>query len=233
MHLVPLHHCCLSSPLRPVSAHWHECNCSEGSHGRSPSQRGLFSPGGPEVGLGPHAAHLAGQDAERHGAETPHRQVLGGAQGGDTETAGSHIRELRGGSCVTLAELCSAFVASVPHGSGHSDYHGMVIGQRMSKKWDSERLKWHVGAQVWLQKRGKGELFVMRKFGSFKYSEGLNNAVVLRQWIWLGLELLCSALRQRHYVLLLAWQPHNIQITNLKIRLFLYFIVAKPDSCNY
>lgn len=118
MHLVTLHHCCLLCAYRPVPAHWHECNCGEGLHGWSPSQWGIFSQRDPEVGIRAHAGHLAGQDAERHGAETPHRQVLGGAQGRDRETAGSYIRELRGGSCVILAVsappccLCAAQLRS-------------------------------------------------------------------------------------------------------------------------
>ena len=56
------------------------------------------------MGIRAHASHPARQDAERHGAKAPHRQVLGGAQGRARETTGSSIRELRGGSCVILAE---------------------------------------------------------------------------------------------------------------------------------
>uniref|UniRef100_A0A667YAF4 Inter-alpha-trypsin inhibitor heavy chain family member 6 n=1 Tax=Myripristis murdjan TaxID=586833 RepID=A0A667YAF4_9TELE len=53
-----------------------------------------------QVGFKAHACHLARQDPERHGAETPPWQVLGGAQGRGRETAWSSIPELCGGSCV-------------------------------------------------------------------------------------------------------------------------------------
>lgn len=77
------------------------------------------------MGIRAHASHLARQDAERHGAKTPHRQVLGGAQGRDRETTGSSIRELRGGSCVILAESASStLLPSLPHSSGHRQLCG-------------------------------------------------------------------------------------------------------------
>lgn len=56
------------------------------------------------MGIGAHASHFARQDAQRHGAKTPLRKVLGGAQGRSRETTGSSVWELRGGSSVILAE---------------------------------------------------------------------------------------------------------------------------------
>lgn len=96
-------HCSPLCVSRSVSACGHECDCSEGVYGWKRSRGGGFSPGDPEVGDGAHASYLARQDTERHGAEPPHCQVLGGAQVGGGETTGSPVPELCGGSCDLLA----------------------------------------------------------------------------------------------------------------------------------
>lgn len=106
--------CCPSSVHRPVSTCWHEHNCGGGLLRWRRSQEGGFSQGGPEVGLRAHAGYFTGQDAEGHGEKTPRGQVLGGAEGRGGETAGSPVRQLRGGLCVTVAESAS------PHSSGRS-----------------------------------------------------------------------------------------------------------------
>ena len=99
------------------------------------------------MGSGAHAGHLAGQDAERHGAETPHGHVLGGTQSRGRETPGSSIRKLRGGACVILAESSSP--PSLLLVSGHREYNS-------GENWDSKRFpRYSVrsgGIPLWLQK---------------------------------------------------------------------------------
>lgn len=112
------------------------------------------------MGIRGNSGHLAGQDAERHAAETPRGQVLGGAQGGGGETTGTPVRELRGGWCVILPES-----APPPHSS--AQVTAVVIGHGMSRNWGCVGLKMTrrlslcnivLGAmqQVWLQKSQRG-----------------------------------------------------------------------------
>ena len=138
------------------------------------------------MGIRAPAGHLARQDAERHGAKTPRRQVLGGAQGRHRETTGSSIRELRGGSCVILAEAAPPLLPSPPRSSCHSSFIvAWLLGQKDKQELglrEAEMTRCQEclnesnisvrsrETQVWLQKirdsGDKTEKGVMRTYGS-------------------------------------------------------------------
>lgn len=148
------------------------------------------------MGFGAHGSHFARQGAERLGAKTPHRQVLGFSQSRGRETPGSSIRELRGGSCVTLTEaappwcLCAARLRSQ-----QVLWRTKRSKSRTPRGWNDMLLYYNVRRRT--DRDGAG-LRVNEDVCFDKYSDGLNDGAVhklsiLYQW-------------QRRNVPHVAWQ---------------------------